>query len=92
MKSEPKQFGSLKGTLYTLEGVGDSLPMHTHNEETVHVTFVLEGSVRVHGDGWDMVVKTGNFIDWVPGQAHEFVALEPTCRFLNIIKGVADGN
>jgi hypothetical protein len=28
-------------------------------------------------------------LDWKPGQAHEFIALEPSSRFVNIVKGAA---
>jgi len=87
MHTEPKQFGSLQGSLYSFDDIGDKLPMHDHGEETVHVTFILNGSFRVHGGGWEMTSKAGDFIDWQPGQFHEFIALEPNSRFLNIVKG-----
>jgi hypothetical protein len=33
-----------------------------------------------------MVAKAGDVLDWKPGQAHEFIALEPNSRFVNIVK------
>lgn len=87
MKVEPKQFGKLNGALYSFEEVGDTLPMHTHSEGGVHVTFILSGSFRINGGGWEMVSKAGAFIDWEPGQFQEFIALEANSRCLNIIKG-----
>jgi quercetin dioxygenase-like cupin family protein len=86
MKVEAKQFGKLNGALYSFEEVGDTLPMHDHTEGGVHVTFILSGSFRIHGGGWEMVSKAGAFIDWEPGQFHEFIALEPNSRCLNMLK------
>lgn len=88
MVLEEKQFGDLLGTIFSFGAEGDMLPMHDHTEETVHVTFILAGSFRVHGGGWEMVAKAGNFIDWQAGQFHEFIALEPNSKFLNIVKRV----
>ena len=90
MKIEPKQFGKLFGALYSFEEIGDTLPMHSHTETTVHVTFILSGSFRIHGGGWEMVSKAGAFIDWEPGQFHEFIALEPNSRCLNMLKNFQD--
>jgi quercetin dioxygenase-like cupin family protein len=88
MKIEPKTFGSLQGSLYSFEEVGDKLPMHTHAEDSVHITFIMDGSFQVIGSTWEMTAKPGHFIDWQAGQAHELIALEPNSRFLNIVKGV----
>ena len=88
MKVEPKQFGKLNGALYSFEEVGDKLPMHDHSEGGVHVTFILSGSFRIHGGGWEMVSKAGAFIDWKAGQFHEFIALEPNSRCLNVLKDI----
>ena len=90
MKMERKQFGKLNGALYSFEEVGDTLPMHDHSEGGVHVTFILSGAFRIHGGGWEMVSKAGAFIDWEPGQFHEFIALEPNSRCLNVLKDIQD--
>lgn len=92
MEIEYKNFGALNGSLYIAKEVGDVLPMHSHNEESLHITFILEGSFKVIGYGWEMIAKPGQFIDWQVGQGHELIALEPNSRFLNILKGVTDGN
>jgi hypothetical protein len=83
-----KLFGKLEGKLFSFSEVGDLLPMHNHAEDTVHVTFVLDGSFKVRGMTWEFEAKAGKFIDWEAGQAHELIALEPNSRFLNIIKGI----
>ena len=80
-------FGKLIGTIFDAPEVGDILPMHNHGEDDVHITIVARGSFRVYGNGWDIVGRAGDVIDWRPGQAHEFIALEPNSRFVNIVKG-----
>jgi len=80
-------FGKLNGTIYDAEAAGDLLPMHDHDESTVHITIVARGSFKIHGDDWEMTAKAGDVIDWKVGQAHELIALEPNSRFMNIQKG-----
>jgi len=81
------EFGKLNGTIYDFPEVDDVLPMHSHGESTVHITIVARGSFKVIGDGWEMISKAGDVIDWKVDQAHELVALEPNSRFVNILKG-----
>jgi quercetin dioxygenase-like cupin family protein len=87
LQSKPIETGSLHGMIYDAQDPGDMLPMHTHDKQTVHITIIARGSFRVHGDGWEMISKSGDVIDWQVGQAHELIALEPNSRFVNIIKG-----
>jgi len=87
LQSKPITYGKLNGTIYDAVDVDDVLELHTHGEADVHITIVARGSFRVHGDGWTMVAKAGDVLDWKPGQAHEFIALEPNSRFVNIVKG-----
>jgi len=82
-------YGKLNGVIYDFPQKSDTLPMHTHGDADVHITIVARGSFRAHGDGWDMTAKTGDVLDWQPRQQHEFIALEPNSRIVNIIKGVA---
>lgn len=87
LQTKGLSFGKLSGTIYDAPEIGDILPMHTHGISDVHITIVARGSFKIHGDGWEMVGKAGDVIDWQPGQAHELIALEPNSRFVNIIKG-----
>lgn len=80
-------FGKLSGGIYDAKEVGDILPLHGHDEETVHITIIARGSFQTKGDGWEMVAKAGDVIDWKVGQRHELIALEPNSRFVNIVKG-----
>ena len=79
--------GKLKGGIYDAVAEGDILPMHDHDEATVHITIVARGPFKAHGDGWEMTAKAGDVIDWKVGQRHELIALEPNSRFVNIVKG-----
>ena len=88
MKQTPRQFGVLQGMIFDFEQAGDLLPMHNHTEADVHITIVSKGSFRAHGDGWEMILKAGQIVDWDAGQAHELIALEPDSRFVNIVKGI----
>ena len=86
LQSKPITYGKLNGAIYDAVDAGDILEMHTHGEEDVHITIIARGSFRVHGNGWEMIAKSGDVLDWEPGQDHEFIALEPDSRFINIMK------
>lgn len=83
-----RNFGNLSLNIMDFQDVGDRLPMHNHAEDTVHITIVSRGSLRIHGDGWEIIARAGDIIDWQPGKRHEFVALEPDSRCVNIPKNV----
>ena len=87
LKNHPISFGTLNGAIFDAPEVGDILAMHSHGEHDVHITIIARGSFTVRGNGWEMVSKAGDVIDWKVGQAHELIALEPNSRFVNIIKG-----
>ena len=89
LQVKPITFGKLSGSIYDAVEVDDILPMHTHGENDVHITIIARGSFKVYGDGWEMVAKAGDVLDWKPGQRHELIALEPNSRFVNIVKGAA---
>ena len=89
LSNKPLDFGALKGMIYDFPLVGDVLQMHTHGPLDVHITIVARGSVRMHGTGWEKIGKAGDVVDWEPGMAHEFIALEPNTRVVNIVKGGA---
>ena len=81
------QFGLLRGAIYDFEVEGDKLPMHNHSESDVHITMVTKGSFLVRGPDRQQKIEKGNFIDWQPNEPHEFEALEPDSRIINLIKG-----
>jgi len=84
--SKPLSAGGLSGVIYDFEVVGDTLPMHSHAELNAHLTVVARGSVKAHGNGWERVLKSGAVIDFPANQPHEFVALQPNTRIVNIVK------
>jgi quercetin dioxygenase-like cupin family protein len=86
MTLKPVNFGNLMGKMYDFPEVNDVLPMHTHGEADNHISVVSKGSFKAHGDGWEMIITAGNVVDWPANQAHEFIALEPNSRLVNITK------
>lgn len=78
--------GKLVGVVYDFDSVGDVLPMHSHPEGQVHISIIARGKFKATGDGWEMEMSLGEIYDWEAEQAHEFVALEPNSRMVNIIK------
>jgi quercetin dioxygenase-like cupin family protein len=86
MQMKPFQLGDLAGTIYDFEQSGDVLPMHEHDEKTVHISIIARGSFKAHGDGWEIMAKSGDVLDWNPFEPHEFVALEPNSRLVNLPK------
>lgn len=88
LRDTPFAFGSLKGTVYDFVDANDVLPMHQHDETTVHITVVARGSFKIRGNAWERTVQAGDVIDWRPNDPHEFVALEANSRAVNILKNV----
>jgi len=84
--SQPLNAGKLTGTVYTFEKAGDMLPMHTHDENTAHITIVARGRIKAHGNNWSADYGAGSVIDFPANQSHEFIALEDNSRIVNIIK------
>jgi len=74
------------GTTYVFKNKGDVLPMHTHKEGESHITVVVCGKIKVHGDGWENEYLENETIDFPANQAHEFIALEDDTRIVNIRK------
>lgn len=81
--------GKLQATIYDFEEVGDKLPMHTHGEDDNHITMINQGSFKVITNTYEAVLTKGQIADWNAGEPHEFIALEPNSRFINIVKGAA---
>ena len=84
------QLGDLKGMIYDFPEKGDTLPMHTHTEQDVHITIVAKGKFKVKGTEWTKNVTAGNILDWQPNQPHEFTATTKGARIVNIIKNIPD--
>lgn len=90
-KVSQRIFGNLQVKVFDFPETDDTLPMHNHDEESIHITIVARGAFRLYGDGWEIIAKSGDVIDWEVGKRHEFVALEPNSRCVNILKNVPLG-
>ena len=86
IQHNPVSFGKLIGSVIDFPEINDVLPMHSHDEDNIHITIVARGSFKAHGDGWERELKAGDVIDWAVSQRHELIALEPNSRFVNIVK------
>jgi quercetin dioxygenase-like cupin family protein len=86
MTVKQRKFGKVFTLVYDFPEIDDVLPMHNHTEVDVHFSIIARGSFRVHGDDWEMISKAGDVVDWEPGKAHEFIALESNSRLINITK------
>ena len=80
--------GIINGTIYDFPEVEDILPSHVHTETTNHITIVARGSFTVNLPERTMTLNCGDVVNWPANQAHEFVALEPNSRLVNIVKGM----
>jgi len=88
LQKKPLRLGSLVGTIYDFPFVGDVLPMHSHDENNVHISIIARGSFRAHGNGWDRTLNCGDVVDWKANDPHEFISLEPDSRMVNIQRGI----
>jgi hypothetical protein len=71
----------------TLEHVGDTLPMHTHQEGNIHITVLLKGKLKIHGPHFETFLSEGDVYDFKENEyTHELIALEDNTVFLNITK------
>lgn len=76
-----------RGFILTFENPGDILPMHSHQEDTVHVTCIMRGRFRVHGPTiGDNEYSEGTFLDWAVGTEHEIIALTANARLAQFLK------
>ena len=85
---KPLGIGSIKGSIYTCEDKGDTLDIHNHAAvpSTAHITIISRGRLRAFGHGWEKIVEAGDMLDFAADQWHGLEALEPDCKFVNIIK------
>ena len=83
-----KQLGLLSVIIYDFEEVGDVLPMHNHDFNTVHITIVARGDFTICGIGWKKDLSSGAVIDFKENQKHEFISRSANSRIVNIIKNI----
>jgi hypothetical protein len=82
--------GKLNGTVYTLEDIGDQLPVHVHETEDMnHVTILMFGTIKLLGAREGTIVEAqrgGVIINWPLGEPHGIEAVTPGATFFNLIK------
>lgn len=87
LTKELQNLGNIRGTIYDFEHEGDVLPMHDHDEVSIHITIVARGKIKAHSStGWEIEAEAGKIIDFKPREPHEITALEPNTRIVNIRK------
>ena len=78
--------GDLCGTMYNMSEAGDAVQKHAHGEKDNHITIVAKGRLKVVTDSGEAEYAAGSIIDFVVGEGHELIALDPNTRIFNIIK------
>ena len=87
LKTNLKQFDNLTVMNYFFEKKDDVLPLHTHTEETQHITIVLKGSVHLSGPQLNKILNQGEIYDYTDQeQTHEIKALQDNTIIINIPK------
>ena len=81
-----KNLGDINGTIYDFGKMGDILPKHNHEENTVHITIVARGKIKAYSHDWEVEGIAGQILDFRPNEPHEFMALEDNTRIINIVK------
>ena len=85
LSSKIEQLGQLQLTIYTFEKAGDILPMHFHDEDSTHITFIGAGQMRCTNGVWTKEGGIGEMWDFDAG-SHEFEALTDGAKIYNIRK------
>jgi len=81
-----KDVGDLVGVVYTFENEGDILPKHSHTEVSAHITIVCSGRIKAYSHDWEIEAVPGQVLNFLANQPHEFKALEPNTKIVNIVK------
>jgi quercetin dioxygenase-like cupin family protein len=66
---------------------GALVPMHSHDSE--QMTYILQGALRVHVDGEEIIVREGEVLHIPSGTPHQSEALEDTFE-LDVFSPVRD--
>jgi len=81
-----EDLGDLSGSMYDFEKVGDILPKHNHDENSVHITIVARGKIKAYSHDWEMEAVAGQLLNFRPNEPHEIMSLEDNTRIFNIVK------
>lgn len=91
MTVEPKilKIKDIQATIYDFPKKDDILPMHSHNEESTHITIVSRGKFLVKYNNKEEIANPGDIYDWNAGDPHEFISLKSNSRIVNVLKTYA---
>tara|TARA_R110000803_G_scaffold207326_1_gene275204 strand:+ start:1063 stop:1350 length:288 start_codon:yes stop_codon:yes gene_type:complete len=78
--------GDLNGVIVDFGEKGDVFGKHNHDEDSVHITIVVRGSIKVFSHDWEKIVRAGQIVDFKPYEPHDFIAMEGDSRIINIVK------
>ena len=91
-KAESYNDGLLSGTIYRFINVNDCLELHTHDYDTVHITFVISGEIKITGPSeddqpdWEVTYGPGGFISFEIDQLHQITSTKENTVILNLLK------
>lgn len=80
------QYESLNVIVYDFDHIGDVLAMHEHSKGGAHISVISRGAFKAKGAGWEKDLPLGAIVDWKAELWHEFEAIEPNSRLVNIVK------
>lgn len=78
--------GDIRGEIFDFEKIGDVIPKHNHDENSVHITIVCRGRFRVYSHDWEIEATAGQVLNFQANNPHEIMALEDNSRIVNILK------
>jgi quercetin dioxygenase-like cupin family protein len=83
-------FGGLKVLIHDFQEVGDTLPLHVHDQRSVHITVVARGRIKAFSHDWQKEASAGVVLNFREGEPHEIVALEANTRIVNVLRNTFD--
>jgi quercetin dioxygenase-like cupin family protein len=86
LSNKRADFGGLKAIIFDFEFKGDILPMHVHDQSSIHITVVARGSIKAYSHDWQKEASAGAVLNFREGEPHEIVALEDGTRIVNILR------
>lgn len=86
LKETGLKINDITGIIYDFPEKNDILPSHSHEKDSVHITIVARGKFLAKYNGKEEIISAGDIYDWAIGEFHEFIALEPNSRLVNIQK------
>lgn len=85
-ESKLLKINKLNIIIYDFPKIDDILPIHSHNEDDIHITIIARGKFLVKYNNKEEIAKAGDIYDWNVGDPHEFISLKSNSRIVNILK------